>query len=87
MLEVQFWKADVAKYERYMQSLQRKYCGAGTRDGLNHQVLKRKGGLDLAMSGLDLDGPFVKMWDGRYPLLRHARPSLSRWLSPIEFVT
>ena len=57
MLELQFWKADVAKYKRCMRSLQKKYCGAGTRDGLNHQVLKRKGGLDLAMSGLDLDGP------------------------------
>ena len=30
-----------------------------TRDGLNHQVLKRKGGLDLAMSGLDLAGPNI----------------------------
>jgi hypothetical protein len=38
----------------------KKYCGAITRDGLSHHALKRKGGLDLAKSGLDLAGPLYK---------------------------
>ena len=36
---------------------------------LNHQVLKRKGGLDLAMSGLDLAGPL------NYTLSRSLTPT------------
>ena len=47
-----------------MQPRRKKYRGAGTRDGLSHWILKRKGGRDLATRGRDLAGP--KILHGSY---------------------